>query len=152
MAALLGCRSLSQSSSALVTRGDHGTAGEQPPQPHYTDQTLEASLPAITPCLKFGAIDFLSAKHTMLSVSRCRKEHDILSRDMPRIRDIAPVTCRGFVISRYLISFQFAFPRKVCRAGIPLELIPNQRWFAPTILQSMAIRRSLPSMSAPARV
>jgi hypothetical protein len=34
--------------SGLATRGDHGTAGEQPPSLTYTDQTLEALLPAIT--------------------------------------------------------------------------------------------------------
>ena len=48
--------------------------GSSRPSLTYTDQALEASLPAITPYLKFGALDFLSAKLTILSVSRCRKE------------------------------------------------------------------------------
>ena len=36
--------------------------GSSRPSLTYTDQTLEASLPAITPCLKFRAIDFRSRR------------------------------------------------------------------------------------------
>ena len=49
MAALLGCLSLSQSSSGLATRGDHGTAGEQPPQPHLYGSDLGGIAPSDYP-------------------------------------------------------------------------------------------------------
>jgi len=39
--------------SGLATRGDRGTAGEQPPQPHLYGSDL-GMLPAITPCLNFS--------------------------------------------------------------------------------------------------
>ena len=53
MAALLGCRSLSQSSSGLATRGDHGTAGEQPPQPHLYGSDLGGIAPSDYPMFEF---------------------------------------------------------------------------------------------------